>query len=417
MAAQATPKRVLVMSSDNHAGASAAVYRGFLESRHHDDYDRWLESQRGKIYGLDVKPGTTINATMSRQGDPDRAQFGMNLNARLAMLETEGVVGEVLFPNPGSGPRYDDYGVPFAGLLGGSGGTDFGLLAAGQRAHNRWQAETADLSRQVGLALISCHDVDAAITEIERSAASGLRGVLLQGIHPDLAPLDDPIYDPMWAVCAALDLPVHFHEVSGALTASRATGPRTTGRADFLNPIASYESAWFGQRPFWFMLLGGVFARHPKLRVVFAEMGTEWAINALRDLDRIWNRFGSPPTPEPPSAYFERQIMFGFSRVNPHEVRFRREAGIDKLMWGGDHPHISGPWGCTAAFLRSMFGPEGVTETEARAILGENAVRYYGLDAALLGAVADRVGPTPDEVLREADAGDRARVASNMIVI
>jgi hypothetical protein len=36
-----------------------------------------------------------------------------------------------------------------------------------------------------------------------------------------------------------------------------------------------------------------------------------------------------------------------------------------------------------------------VPEPELRAILGENALRVYGLDAGRLGPIAARVGPFP----------------------
>jgi predicted TIM-barrel fold metal-dependent hydrolase len=398
------------MSSDNHAGASSAVYREYLESSFLPAYDEWIAAQAGKMYGNERDP----DQPKSMQEEDDRASFGMNLGERLAKLEEEGIVGEVLFSNPGAGPLHDDLGVPFAGMLGGTSGTDFDVLAAGQRAHNRWQAETADLTRQVGLALISFHDVDAAVQEIERSSDAGLRGISLQGVHPDLPPLDDPVYEPMWAVCAERDLPVHFHEVSGALSAGRVTGPRTDGPVNFLDPIAGYERAWFGHRPFWFLILGGVLERHPRLRVVFSEMGTEWAIESLRDLDRRWTRARVETTPEPPSFYYQRQVFFGFSRISLHEVRARHEAGVDKLMWGGDHPHISGSWTCTPAYVRAFFGAEGVSEQETRAILGETAVEFYGLDPAPLRAAADRVGPTADELLREPDLADRELISAKV---
>jgi hypothetical protein len=37
-------------------------------------------------------------------------------------------------------------------------------------------------------------------------------------------------------------------------------------------------------------------------------------------------------------------------------------------------------------------------DDEARRILGENAIDVYRLDRDALVAIADRVGPTPDEI-------------------
>jgi hypothetical protein len=40
----------------------------------------------------------------------------------------------------------------------------------------------------------------------------------------------------------------------------------------------------------------------------------------------------------------------------------------------------------------------GVPEVEARKILGENAIRCYGLDRDKIAAVANRIAPKPAEV-------------------
>ena len=45
-----------------------------------------------------------------------------------------------------------------------------------------------------------------------------------------------------------------------------------------------------------------------------------------------------------------------------------------------------------------MTSSLGYLRADARKILGENAIRYFGLDAAALGAVADRVGPTVEQL-------------------
>jgi hypothetical protein len=42
---------------------------------------------------------------------------------------------------------------------------------------------------------------------------------------------------------------------------------------------------------------------------------------------------------------------------------------------------------------------KGIPEDEVRAIVAGNAIECYGLDAARLQAIADRVGPTVDEII------------------
>jgi hypothetical protein len=40
--------------------------------------------------------------------------------------------------------------------------------------------------------------------------------------------------------------------------------------------LGLYEVFWFTRRPLWFLILGGVFVRHPNLRVVVSENGVQW---------------------------------------------------------------------------------------------------------------------------------------------
>ena len=48
-----------------------------------------------------------------------------------------------------------------------------------------------------------------------------------------------------------------------------------------------------------------------------------------------------------------------------------------------------------------------MSENDARLILGHNAVDCYRLDSDRLAAIADKIGPFPDEVLGEHTIDDR----------
>ncbi len=403
-------KPFLMFSSDDHAGATRPVYRQFMERRYHDDYDRWV-APRAAAYAAMVKAAKEAQGTVKKQHaeevESDEAQiFGTELDKRLERLEREGLVGEVLYPGPAAGPRFDEWGVPFSGMFGeAEPDVPSDLHAVGHLAHNRWQAETSpDLGRQVGLALISQHDVAAAVAEIHRSAKAGLRGVLMEGVHPTLPPLDDPCYAPIWSACEAMDMAVHFHAGVATPALRRITGAGSNGKPAGMSLIGGMESQWLSHRPLWFLILGGVCERHPKLRIVFAELGGKWAPEAMAQFRWYWQL--GKPTPHEPMHYYDRQVFFGASAFAREDVESRYLVGVDKLMWGGDHPHGMGAWGCTNAWLRATLGAGKVPEPEARAMLGETVVAFYGLDAARLRAIAERVGPTPDDVLRPPEPAD-----------
>jgi hypothetical protein len=75
------------------------------------------------------------------------------------------------------------------------------------------------------------------------------------------------------------------------------------------------------------------------------------------------------------------------------------EIGVDRMMIGTDFPHVEGTWPNTIDWLRSTFA--GVPEDDARLVLGQNAIKLYGLDAAQLQKVAARIGLRADELLNQ----------------
>jgi hypothetical protein len=97
-----------------------------------------------------------------------------------------------------------------------------------------------------------------------------------------------------------------------------------------------------------------------------------------------------------PSEYWARQCHLGSSFIRPNEVAMREAVGVDRIMWGSDFPHLEGCWPYSRDHLRLAFA--GVPEPEVRAMVGANAARVYGFDLDALGGLADRYGPSPDDV-------------------
>ena len=65
-------------------------------------------------------------------------------------------------------------------------------------------------------------------------------------------------------------------------------------------------------------------------------------------------------------------------------------------MWGNDFPHPEGTWPHTREWLRNAFCDIPVDETAA--MLGINAAECYDFDVEALQPLADRIGPTPEEL-------------------
>jgi predicted TIM-barrel fold metal-dependent hydrolase len=327
---------------------------------------------------------------------------------RLKALETQGVAAEIVIPNP--------LGIPFWATPGtrNKPGYDAALQNLGLQAYNRFLADTLDPVRQGGLAMVGFEDIDLAVSEIERAASVGMRGIYLEGQMRDLPALFEDYYEPVWRAIEDNDLVATFHGGSGFEPEYDAlTSPASL-------QLMLTESLWFSHRPLWLLIYGGVLERHPNMRVAFTEQFSDWIPGTLKYFDRDWAGAGSVRRglqslcPRTPSEYWYRQCYAGTSIMSRDEVLLRHDIGIDNIMYGTDFAHPEGTWGTTLEHLQALFGAAKVPESEARRMLGENAARVYRFDTKALAPIVERCGFSIDEVLSDPPAELDPQVEANI---
>ncbi|WP_406320975.1 amidohydrolase family protein [Streptomyces sp. NBC_01637] len=390
-------ERYTVISADCHAGADLLDYRPYLESRYHDDFDAWAAGY--------VNPYADLLA--------DTADRNWNSARRLAELAADGIVAEVVFPN--TIPPF----FPSASLMAPAPSPEeYEQRWAGLRAHNRWLADfCADApGRRAGVAQILLNDPAEAVREVRRTKEAGLTGgILLPGTPPGsgIPELYSQVYDPLWAVCEELEVPVNHHGGS----ASPPLGDEPAARAVFM-----VETTWFSHRALWHLIFGGAFRRHPGLKLVLTEQGSGWIPGVVEMLDYYHGRlvaaasrtstaeskFGAGLAASmgaSPGEVWRDNCFVGASFMRPHEVPLRDRIGLDKIMWGSDYPHDEGTAPYSREGLRIAYA--GLPPDEIAAMVGGNAARVYGFDLAALDRIAATTGPTVDEIaepLKEAPA-------------
>ncbi len=257
------------------------------------------------------------------------------------------------------------------------------------------------------MASISFHDVPAAILEIRRVAAAGLRGVMVP-LFDEATPLFDAAFDPVWRTIAELGLVLNSHAGLSSTT-TRVWAPPVPHPACFgvlFRGPMEFHCHLILDHLIW----GGVLERHPDLQVVFTEQGSAWIPGRLEGMDYSYT--GSylrgdirEVVKRVPSEYFERQCFIGSSLLTQAEVRAREVIGVHKMMVGVDYPHHEGTWnGGNVNYLQATFGPVGVPEDEARRMLGETAARVFHFDMAQLAPIAARIGPSPAQILTPPEA-------------
>lgn len=315
---------------------------------------------------------------------------------RLAVLEEQGIHAEVTLPGPVLAG-----GLANAMYLGAVKADGLDVVWPALHAYNRWLADfcAAAPGRRAGCIPIDLHDIDRAVEEVAWARESGLfGGVMLPAMSSTsgLRGYADGYYDPFWSACEDHSMVINLHTgASGAPTDARQLYDAQHGGA-----LGLYEVFVFTRRPLWFLIFGGVFDRHPRLQVVVTENGVQWLPSLVRDMEQFFDTHGAAPLRSSlamrPSAYVERHVHLGGSLMKRTEAEMRDEIGVDRLMWGADYPHLEGAAPVHRQVLRHVFG--GLPEEDLRRILGQNAIDLWGFDAEQLQAVADRVGPTVEDL-------------------
>jgi predicted TIM-barrel fold metal-dependent hydrolase len=370
---------------------------GFSSESVHEMYEWRMEFVRERI-GDPVEAGKLVTG-FATSGD-------MDSDYRLKELEADGCVADIMFPQ----------GNPFMHSMFAQGGHPFNpvgeLGSAGRRAVNRWLVDfvSDNPGRHAAPVMCDVNDIDQCVKDLHWGKEHGLRGGFAptQQGSPDLFGLplwNDPYYDPIWEACNELEYPVSIH--IGA-----PTNPMD-GRGS--NALFHMEYWFLGRRPLRYMILGGVFERYPKLRMLLSEATAGWVVDELKVMDGLVRgeltttikseseigRVGMDLSElrgdltRLPSEYFAEHCFLNTGAWHRDWER-RRSEGYDitpNMVWGNDYPHPEGTWPTSVEQLQDTFNRTDVSLADIKRILGENAANLYGFNLEELQPIADRIGP------------------------
>jgi predicted TIM-barrel fold metal-dependent hydrolase len=403
---------VVIVSNDTHIGPRLVEdLRPYCPSQHLDEFDRFAtETIESRAAAAELLHGSGYldHPNFKTLGHHDSA-------ARLADYDFDGIAAGVIFHG-----SMNLEPIPFVAQSLGKPTTagDHELAGVGRRIYNRWLADFVSQAphRHIGVAYVPMNDVDAAVAEVEWAHGAGLRGINFPAMRDGALPeYNRKLWEPLWAVCEELRMPLVTH-----------VGAGTNARYSGLEGVAllQIESGYTSRRAVWWMILAGVFERHPELALVITETPGSWVPSTAAELDAVWafydtkrdeplNKALLEQVPRRPSEYLAGNVYYGASFASPFEVEQAVANGHDtQLLWGSDYPHLEGTFvhperrdepSVTRLALRHTFC--GIAAEQTRRMVGQNAIDVYGLDSAALQGVANEIGaPTLDELARPIDA-------------
>jgi predicted TIM-barrel fold metal-dependent hydrolase len=330
--------------------------------------ERWVSDGEVLLH----RPAGAAALMGDRNHEPDRwdevPPGAYRPSERLKVMDASGVDYSVLYPT-----------------VAGSAGQAFGQLKdpdlelACVRAYNDWLIDewAAASDRFIPQCIVPVWPPEATVGEIKRAIAKGHRGVVFPALPMDLRDVPhvaEPEYDPVWAICAELDVPLCLHAgASPGLQYPPHSGLAPT-LAEALNSVTKPVSSVF---VLGLYLFSRILMRQPRLRVILAESALSWGMLYLEWADHQFEHDGLAREGYElkPSEMFRRQCYLNawFDQVAP----FEQYIGADHILWSTNFPLATSTWPQTRDTIERCF--QGVSTEAREKVLWRNAAGLYRL--------------------------------------
>jgi len=367
-----------IVSADSHITEPANTYLDYVDPKWRDQAPHLVSDE--KAGDLFVIPGMKRPVPMglvAAAGLPPEEirvfgrrfeelhRGGWDPSVRLADQDRDGVSAEVIYPTVGM-------------VL--CNHTDFDYKRGCFGGYNRWIAEycATDLDRLIGMGQTAMRTPEDGIAELKEIQALGLRGVMMPG-NPAVEDYDSPVYDDFWRTAIELQMPLSFHILT--TRGEKARGPKMNG---FLTIVRGCQDI-MGT-----LVLGGVFERHPDLKIVCVEADAGWVPHYMYRMDHAYKRHrnwlpAGQKLSKLPSEYFRENI---YTTFQDDWVAFKTASLMnwERLMWANDFPHSDSTWPWSQDLIAEHRAD--LTDEQAERILCRNAADLYGIDLDKLGWIS-----------------------------
>jgi len=358
-----------VISADSHVQEDPLLYQERVPKKYRDRVPHLEERDGAQYYVMEGKKPRRLDVADEVATDEDQEREfrsdpsgGRDLDRRMADMKRDGIDAEVIYANE----TLALYMAP-----------DPAYQMCVARAFNDWAMELFGAHRNifVPVGALPVSDIGAAVKEVERIAKLGFRSVKIPITVSD-RPYNRPEYEPLWSALADCGMVLALHAFSN----DRDMYPEDWGEKDGFGGALDFMVMRMvdGMSPVSLLISAGVPMRHPDLKFAVVECGAGWLAWLLYALDEQYEKkhmWIQPKLDLRPSEYFERQgyVTFG---DDPSALGNLHMTGAANLMWGSDYPHDEGTFPHSQEVIERTFA--GVSESDKRKIVCDNAARLYG---------------------------------------
>jgi predicted TIM-barrel fold metal-dependent hydrolase len=334
-----------------------------------DGGEHWVADDEILLGGSVAQAGALMEDRNDEPGSWDDVPAeAYDPKARLKAMDTAGADYAVLYPT-------------VAGMAGEAFGgiKDPELQLACVQAYNDWLIEewAAASERFIPQCIVPISSPEATVAEIRRAVAKGHRGVIFPALPMDLADVPhvaDPEYDPVWAACEELSVPLCLHAGASHTLKYDPYLDLAPNLAKALNAVARPVSSVYVLGLF---LFSRILLRHPGLKVVLAESALSWGLCYLEWADHQADHDGlaNEGYDLTPSEMFHRQcyLTAWYDKVAP----FAPYIHTENILWSSNFPLATSTWPTTQKSIGDCL--EGLTEEQCEQVVWKNAASLYGL--------------------------------------
>ena len=335
-----------------------------------DGVESWVvDGQKLPLPGVGLAGAAMADRAREPQRWEEMPKVAYVPTDRLIAMDVDGVDHSVLYPI-------------VAGVAGETFGrlTDPELELACVQAYNDWLIdEWASVSKRfIPQCIVPLFPVEATVNEIKRAVAKGHKGVIYPSVPMmlrDVPHINEPVYDPVWATCQDLDVPVCFHAGATRAIQFPAYAGFSSELAAAMEAITRPVSSVLVVANF---LFSRILFRFPKLKVIFAETSLAWGAYEMELADHQFERqrLHTEGYDMKPSGLFRRQCyLTGW--FDSTGLRTRRFIGLDNILWSTNFPLATSTWPTSQDIIKRCF--EGIPDAERRQVLIDNAAKLYNL--------------------------------------
>ena len=245
------------------------------------------------------------------------------------------------------------------------------------RALNDWLVkEWLDKDARLrGSIVIPMQSVEKSVAEIERCAKDQRFVQVLMLVMGDM-PLGKRAYWPIYAAAERLGLPIGIHAGSAYHNPPTSVGWGSYHIEDYVAQAQAFQTQLTS------LIVEGVFARHPNLKMVMLESGFTWLPSYLWRLHKFWRgvRMETPWVDRAPLEIVRSNIRFSLQPVDapPDPATLNRlfdhMQSDELLLFSTDYPH----W----QFDGDEVLPEGISPDLVRKIMIDNPHATYAASEA-----------------------------------